>query len=74
MTQLLYLIAAVAFILGLKQLGSPRTARNGNMIASGGMLLAIVVTLVDQDIANWGTVIAGLVVGGAIGAVLAIRV
>ena len=74
MTQLLYLIAAVAFILGLKQLGSPRTARNGNMIASGGMLLAIVVTLVDQDIANWGTVIAGLVIGGAIGAVLAIRV
>ena len=74
MTQLLYLLAAVAFILGLKQLGSPRTARNGNMLASGGMLLAIVVTLIDQDIANWGTVIAGLVVGGTIGALLAIRV
>jgi NAD(P) transhydrogenase subunit beta len=73
-TELLYLVAAVAFIFGLKQLGSPRTARNGNMIASGGMLLAIVVTIVDQDIANWGTVVAGLIVGGAVGAVLAIRV
>jgi NAD(P) transhydrogenase subunit beta len=73
-TELLYLVAAVAFIFGLKQLGSPRTARNGNVIASGGMLLAIVVTIVDQDIANWGTVIAGLIVGGAVGAVLAIRV
>ncbi|MDJ0960021.1 MAG: NAD(P)(+) transhydrogenase (Re/Si-specific) subunit beta [Acidimicrobiia bacterium] len=74
MTQLLYLLAAVAFIFGLKQLGSPRTARNGNMIASAGMLLAIVVTLIDQEIASWGTVIAGLVVGGAVGAALAIRV
>jgi NAD(P) transhydrogenase subunit beta len=73
-TQLLYLLAAVAFIFGLKQLGSPRTARNGNMIASAGMLLAIVVTLIDQDIASWGTVVAGLVVGGAVGATLAIRV
>jgi len=73
-TQLLYLVAAVAFILGLKQLGSPRTARNGNAIAGAGMLLAIVVTLVDQDIANWGTVVAGLIVGGSVGAVLAVRV
>jgi NAD(P) transhydrogenase subunit beta len=73
-TQLLYLLAAVAFILGLKQLSSPRTARNGNMIAASGMLLAIVVTLIDQDIVNWATVVAGLVVGGVVGALLAIRV
>ncbi|MDJ0953868.1 MAG: NAD(P)(+) transhydrogenase (Re/Si-specific) subunit beta [Acidimicrobiia bacterium] len=74
LTPLLYLGAAVLFILGLKQLSSPRTARRGNMLASGGMLIAIVVTLIDNDITNWGTVIAGLLVGGTIGALLAIRV
>jgi NAD(P) transhydrogenase subunit beta len=73
-TPLLYLGAAVLFIFGLKQLSSPRTARRGNMLASGGMLVAIVVTMVDHEIANWGTVIAGLVVGGVVGAVLALRV
>ena len=71
---LLYLLAAVLFILGLKQLSSPRTARRGNMLASGGMLVAIIVTLVDNDLANWGTIIAGLVVGGGVGGLLAIRV
>ncbi len=74
LTALLYLAAAVLFILGLKRLSSPRTARRGNMLASGGMLIAIVVTLIDNDIANWGTVIAGLLVGGTVGALLAIRV
>ena len=74
MTELLYLGAGVAFIVGLKQLGGPRTARSGNRIAALGMLLAIVVTLVVQDIVNWGTLAAGLVVGGVIGAWFAIRV
>ena len=74
MTQLLYLAAAVAFIVGLKQLGSPRTARNGNTIAGAGMLLALVVTLINEDIVEWTTVIAGLVVGGTVGALLALRV
>ncbi|NIR39175.1 MAG: NAD(P)(+) transhydrogenase (Re/Si-specific) subunit beta, partial [Actinobacteria bacterium] len=44
---LLYLVAAAAFIVGLKRLSGPRTARSGNMIGAAGMLLAIVVTLVD---------------------------
>ena len=74
MTELLYLGAAVLFIFGLKQLSSPRTARRGNMLASAGMLLALVVTLVNMEDVGWGPVIAGLAVGGAIGAVLAVRV
>jgi NAD(P) transhydrogenase subunit beta len=73
-TLLLYLGAAVLFILGLKQLASPRTARRGNMLAGVGMLIAIVVTLVENDIATWGTIIIGLIVGSAVGAYLAIRV
>ena len=74
MVELLYVGAAVLFILGLKQLSSPRTARRGNLLASGGMLLAIIVTLVDTDIISWGAIIAGLLVGGVIGAMLALRV
>jgi len=74
MVELLYLAAAVFFILGLKMLGSPRTARRGNLLAAGGMLVAIVVTMVDAEILSWGVVIVGLIVGSAIGAVLALRV
>jgi NAD(P) transhydrogenase subunit beta len=71
---LVYLAAAAAFIVGLKRLGSPRTARSGNLIASGGMLVAVVVTLLDLEILEWWALIAGLALGGAIGALLATRV
>ncbi len=74
MTQLLYLLAAVAFILGLKQLSHPRTARRGNAIAATGMLLAVVVTVVDQHILDVGVVAAAAAVGGAIGVLWARRV
>jgi NAD(P) transhydrogenase subunit beta len=73
-TQLAYLAAAVAFILGLKQLAHPRTARRGNLLASTGLLLAVVVTLVSQDIVNWGMVLGGAAIGTAIGIVWARRV
>lgn len=77
MTTLLYLLAAVLFILGLKGLGGPRTARRGNQLAAVGMLLAVVVTvgdIYDEPQVAWGVVIAGLVVGGVVGAALALRV
>ncbi len=74
MTDALYLASAVAFIVGLKQLGTPRTARVGNRIAAAGMLAATVITLVSEDIVNWTTVVAGLVVGSIIGAWFAVRV
>ena len=67
----LYLVAAVAFIVGIKRLASPATARSGNQIASAGMLLAVVVTLLDRSIIGYGAVIAGLVVGSGIGLYLA---
>jgi NAD(P) transhydrogenase subunit beta len=73
-TQILYLGTAVAFIVGLKQLGAPRTAKSGNRIAATGMLVAVVLTLVTQDILNWPTVVAGLVVGSLIGIWAAVRV
>jgi NAD(P) transhydrogenase subunit beta len=67
----LYLVAAVAFILGIKRLASPATARSGNQFASAGMLLAVVVTLVDRQIVGYGAIAAGIIVGGGIGAYLA---
>jgi NAD(P) transhydrogenase subunit beta len=77
MTTLLYLAAGVLFIIGLRGLGSPRTARRGNLLAAIGMLLAIVVTvgnIIDDPAVVWWTIIAGMVVGGGIGAYLALRV
>ncbi|HZD24451.1 MAG TPA: NAD(P)(+) transhydrogenase (Re/Si-specific) subunit beta, partial [Acidimicrobiia bacterium] len=74
MTAILYLATAVAFIVGLKRLGSPGTARSGNRIAAVGMLGAIVITLIAQNILNWAVVLAGLAVGSAIGAWAAVRV
>jgi NAD(P) transhydrogenase subunit beta len=76
MTSLLYLTAGVMFIIGLRGLTGPRSARRGNLIASLGMLLAVIVvvgTLLDDDVV-WWTIGAGLIVGGGIGALLALRV
>jgi NAD(P) transhydrogenase subunit beta len=74
LVRLLYLGAAVLFILGLKRLQSPETARRGNALSATGMLLAIVVTLLDQHIVSFGAIIAGLVVGSTLGLTLAYRV
>ena len=67
-----YMLAAVLFIVGLKWLSSPATARSGNMIAATGMLLAVLVTLLDRQIIGFTWIIAGLVVGSVLG-VLAAR-
>ena len=69
--RLLYLVAAVLFITGLKQLQSPETARKGNQISAVGMLLAIVITLLSTKTMTYGTIMAGLLVGGGIGLYLA---
>ena len=69
-----YLISAVSFIYGLKMLSHPRTARKGNIIASLGMLIAIVATVIlgtDLDLTMIGI---AMVIGSIIGAFFAIRV
>ncbi|MXV98571.1 MAG: NAD(P)(+) transhydrogenase (Re/Si-specific) subunit beta [Acidimicrobiaceae bacterium] len=73
-TTLGYLASAVLFILGLKRLSRPRTAVRGNQFGATGMLIAIVVTLTDNAILGFEWIIAGLVLGTAVGAVLAVRV
>ena len=69
-----YLTASALFILGLKGLTHPRKAVRGNLLGALGMLLAIVVTLLHRDIIDYKYIIAGIVVGGAIGAILAVRI
>ena len=77
-TQLLidasYILAAVLFIFGLKMLGSAKTAPRGNMISAIGMLIAVVVTLLVRDVVSYKIILAGFIVGGAIGAIAAQRV
>jgi NAD(P) transhydrogenase subunit beta len=69
--QFAYVVSAALFIFGLKQLGSPATARRGNTISSLGMLLAIIAALLDQGIVEYQWIVAGFLVGGAIGAAAA---
>jgi len=73
-TNLAYLVSAILFILGLKGLSSPRTARRGNLLATLGMLIAVVVTLFDRQILDFTYIIAGIVIGGSIGAISAWQV
>jgi len=69
-----YLVAAALFIIGLKGLSHPRTAVRGNLLGALGMLIAIVVTLLNKNIVGFGIIFAGIIVGGGIGAVLAVRI
>ena len=73
-----YIVAAALFIFGLKFMGHPRTAVKGNLVGAGGMLLAVLVTLMDHTIEYTPMVIVflvlGVLIGGAIGAVFALRV
>jgi len=72
--EIAYLVAAFCFILGLRWLSSPRTARKGNLVAALGMLIAIVATLVDGRVVGYTWIAIAAFVGGSIGALVARRV
>ncbi len=69
-----YLAAAILFIFGLKRLSRPRTAVRGNQYGAAGMLVAVLVTLTDNSIIGFGWIIGGVILGAALGALLAVRV
>jgi NAD(P) transhydrogenase subunit beta len=73
-TNLFYVLAGVLFIIGLKKLSHPKTARNGNIIASVGMLIAIVATLVAFDVLDYKLIAIGMIIGAIIGSTFAIKV
>ncbi|MCZ6891332.1 MAG: NAD(P)(+) transhydrogenase (Re/Si-specific) subunit beta [Chloroflexi bacterium] len=74
LVNLAYLLAAVLFILGLRGLSHPRTAVRGNLMGATGMLLAVVVTLWNEDIVGFEVILAGVVVGALVGTLFALRV
>jgi H+-translocating NAD(P) transhydrogenase subunit beta len=73
-TNFAYLATIVAFILALKFLSHPATARRGNWIGAAGMLIAIAVTFAQASVVSYWEIVVGMVVGGSFGAVAARRV
>ena len=71
---LAYLVSAILFILSLKGLTHPSSARRGNFLGMLGMLIAIVATLAGGEVRSYGFIIAGVAAGALIGGVLAARV
>ncbi len=69
-----YVLASVLFILGIKKLSHPKTARDGNFIAASGMLIAIVATLVFYSNIDFQLILIGMAIGAIIGATFAIKV
>jgi len=74
LSALAYLLAAVCFILALKGLSSPRSARVGNIYGIAGMAVAIATTLLAPDMGRFGLVVLAIVIGGSVGAVIAMRI
>ena len=65
--QLLYIVAFVLFITGLRMLRGPRTAVRGNQVAAAGMAVAVVATLIDRRIDDWILILLGVAIGTAVG-------
>jgi NAD(P) transhydrogenase subunit beta len=73
-TELSYIVASILFILGLRGLSHPDTARRGMHLAEIGMLLAIIGTLVNREIISYEWILAGLLIGSAIGVPMGLMV
>ncbi len=71
---LLYLVSAVLFILALRGLSHPETSRQGLNFGIFGMAIAIVTTLLTPAIASYGLIVAGIIIGGTIGAITAVKI
>ncbi|MDE3016763.1 MAG: NAD(P)(+) transhydrogenase (Re/Si-specific) subunit beta [Pseudomonadota bacterium] len=71
---LLYLVSSVLFILALKGLSSPVTARRGNIYGMAGMAIAIITTICLPQIANYSLILFGILIGGIIGSIIARKI
>ncbi len=71
---LLYLLSAVLFIRGIKGMTRVRTARKGNLVAAFAMFLAVAATLLLMGVVDYRWIIGGVIVGGVVGAVAAVKV
>jgi H+-translocating NAD(P) transhydrogenase subunit beta len=71
LSALLYLVAAICFIMALRGLSSPETARGGNIFGIVGMVIAILTTLASPEVVSYWLIVIGIVIGGAVGAYIA---
>ena len=76
---LCYIIGSVTFIIGLKMLSNPATARKGNLVAAAGMIIAILGTIFlyeedGQKLGNYGWIFGGIAIGSVIGTLAAKKV
>jgi NAD(P) transhydrogenase subunit beta len=71
---LLYLVASVCFVLALRGLSHPTTSRAGNIYGMVGMAIAIVTTLALPGVVSYWLIVVGILIGGAIGTVIALRI
>mgnify|MGYP001416981844 CR=1 FL=1 len=72
-SNIFYVLASILFILGIKKLSHPKTARNGNFIAASGMLIAILATLLSYGKIDLQMIFIGMIIGAIIGMVRRIR-
>jgi H+-translocating NAD(P) transhydrogenase subunit beta len=71
---LLYLVASICFIMALRGLSSPDTARGGNLFGITGMVIAVGTTLALPGVVSYPLIVLGVVIGGAIGTFIALRI
>jgi H+-translocating NAD(P) transhydrogenase subunit beta len=74
LSALLYLVAAVCFIMALRGLSSPETARGGNIYGIAGMAIAIGTTLATPQVVSYWLIVVGIIIGGAIGTYIALKI
>ena len=69
-----YLAASVLFIMALRGLSSPESARRGNMLGIAGMVIAIITTLADPGVVSFSMILLGMLIGGSIGTIVALKI
>lgn len=74
LTALAYLVSSVLFIMALRGLSSPDSSRAGNMYGIIGMTIAVITTIIDPEVVSYVWILIALVVGGAIGTVIALKI
>ena len=73
-TALLYLVASICFIMALRGLSSPETSRGGNIYGIVGMVIAVATTVAQDDVLSYGWIAAAILIGGAIGTFIALKI
>ena len=74
LSALAYLLAAICFVMSLRGLSSPATARRGNVYGIVGMVIAVLTTIADPQVVGYDLILAGLLIGGVIGTVIALKI